>query len=203
MIGGLVIGGSAPKKLLIRAVGPNLLNYGINGVLEDPMLQLYSGGAVIASNDDWQSQTIPADVAAISASTLAPVDRRESAILITLNPGPYTAVVSGKSDTSGVGIVEVFELDHPEIPLINISTRGQVQTGDNVMIGGFIIAGDAPQTVLIRAVGPNLLNYGVSGVLADPMLQLYSGGTMIASNDDWPQAANVSTDVRRPSGPVP
>jgi hypothetical protein len=109
MIGGLVIGGSAPKKLLIRAVGPNLLNYGINGVLEDPMLQLYSGGAVIASNDDWQSQTIPADVAAISASTLAPVDRRESAILITLNPGPPSS--TPKSQNPAFSLIDANEIN--------------------------------------------------------------------------------------------
>ena len=91
-----------------------------------------------------------------------------------------------------MGIVEVFEADHPEYPLINISTRGQVQTGDNVMIGGFIIQGNASQTVLIRAVGPNLANFGVPGVLANPTLQLYSGQTVIASNDDWQSASNAA-----------
>ena len=188
MIGGFVIGGSSPKKVLIRAVGPNLANYGVPGVLANPKLELYSGPTMIASNDDWG---IASNAAAITATGLAPVSSLESAILTTLSPGAYTAIVSGVGGTTGVGIVEVFEADHPEYPLINISTRAQVQTGDNVMIGGFIIQGDSAQTVLIRAVGPNLANYGVPGVLANPKLDLYSGATKIASNDDWGTAANA------------
>ena len=189
MIGGLIIGGSSPKTVLIRAVGPNLASYGVSGVLANPMLQLFTGQTVIASNDNWASA---ANAAAIQATGLAPVSPLESAILITLAPGAYTAIVSGVGGGTGVGIVEVFEIDTANAPLINISTRGQVQTGDNVMIGGFIIQGTASQTVLIRAVGPNLANYGVSGVLANPMLQLYSGQTLIASNDNWGSAANAA-----------
>ena len=189
MIGGFIIGGSSPKKVLIRAVGPNLANFGVPGVLANPMLQLYSGQTVIASNDDWGPAS---NSAAIQATGLAPVSPQESAILTTLAPGAYTAIVSGVGGGTGVGIVEVFEADHPEYPLINISTRGQVQTGDNVMIGGFIIQGNASQTVLIRAVGPNLANFGVPGVLANPTLQLYSGQTVIASNDDWQSASNAA-----------
>ena len=128
----------------------------------------------------------------------------ESAILATLDPGAYTAIVSGNGGGTGVGIVEVYDIDHPEIPLINISTRGQVQTGDNVMIGGFIIQGDSPQTVLIRAVGPNLANYGVTGVLADPMLELHrsSDGAIIASNDNWQTAANAAAILATGLAPV-
>jgi len=190
MIGGFIIGGSSPKKVLVRAVGPNLANFGVTGVLANPMLQLNAGSTVVASNDDWQSDATAA--AAITATGLAPADPKESAILATLNPGAYTAIVSGVGGGTGVGIVEVFEADHPEYPLINLSTRGKVQTGDNVMIGGFIIQGTSSQTVLIRAVGPNLANFGVAGVLANPMLQLYSGQTVIASNDDWGTASNAS-----------
>ena len=189
MIGGFIISGSTPKKVLIRAVGPTLSNYGVSGVLADPTLRLISGSTVIASNDDWGTA---ANVAAIQATSLAPSNPKESAILTTLNPGAYTAIVSGFNSVTGVGIVEVFELDNPDAPLINLSTRGQVQTGDNVMIGGFVIDGSTPQKVLIRAVGPTLANYGVSGVLADPMLQLNSGSTVIASNDDWGDAANAA-----------
>ena len=189
MIGGFIIGGSTPKKVLVRAVGPNLANYGVSGVLADPSLQLYSGQTPIASNDDWGSAS---NVAEIQASTFAPVNAKESAILSTLNPGAYTAIVTGVSNGTGVGIVEVYELDHPEIPLINISTRGKVLTGDNVMIGGFIIQGDSAKTVLIRAVGPNLANYGVTGVLANPKLQLYSGQTVVATNDDWGTSTNAA-----------
>ena len=189
MIGGFIIQGNTPKRVLIRAVGPNLSNYGVTGVLLDPTMQLYSGQTVIASNDNWGGAP---NVAEIQASGLAPSNALESAILTTLSPGAYTAIVSGSGGGTGVGIVEVYELDHPEVPLINISTRGQVLTGDNVMIGGFIIQGTTAQAVLIRAVGPNLVNYGVTGVLANPMLQLYSGQTIIASNDNWQDATNAS-----------
>jgi hypothetical protein len=199
MIGGFIIGGSTPKKVLIRAVGPNLANYGVTGVLADPTLQLFSGQTVIASNDDWGSAS---NAAEIQASTLAPVNPKEAAILSTLNPGAYTAIVSGVGGGTGVGIVEVYELDHPEIPLINISTRGQVLTGNDVMIGGFIVQGTSNQTVLIRAVGPNLANYGVTGVLANPTLSLYSGQTVIASNDDWGTAANAAAILATGLAPV-
>lgn len=189
MIGGFVIGGSTPKKVLIRAVGPDLANHGVSGVLLDPTLQLYSGQTVLASNDDWGTAANAAD---IQASTLAPSDAKEAAILTTLNPGAYTAMVSGTGGTTGVAIVEVFELDTPENPLLNISTRGLVQTGDKVLIGGFIIQGDSPQTVLIRAGGPTLTNYGVPDVLTNPKLDLFSGQTIIATNDDWQNSANVA-----------
>jgi hypothetical protein len=193
MIGGFVIGGSTAKKVLIRAVGPNLANYGVTGVLANPTLELHksSDNSIIASNDDWGTS---ANAAEISASTLAPVDSKEAAILATLNPGAYTAIVTGNGGGTGVGIVEVYELDHPEIPMINISTRGQVLTGSNVMIGGFIIQGTSNQTVLIRAVGPNLANYGVTGVLANPTLELHksSDNSIIATNDDWGTASNAA-----------
>jgi hypothetical protein len=189
MIGGFIIQGASSKTVLIRAVGPTLANFGVSGVLSDPRLQLFAGQTQIAANDDWQTAT---NAAAIQATTLAPSNTKESAILTTLAPGAYTAVVSGVGGATGVGIVEVYDIDHPEVPLINISTRGQVQTGDNVMIGGFIIQGTSPQTVLIRAVGPNLANFGVSGVLSDPKLELYSGQNIIASNDNWETASNAA-----------
>ena len=199
MIGGFIIGGSTPKKVLIRAVGPNLANYGVSGVLLDPSLQLFSGQTPIASIDDWGSAS---NAAEIQASGFAPVNGKESAILSTLNPGAYTAIVSGVGGGTGVGIVEVYELNRTEIPLINISTRGKVLTGDNVMIGGFIIQGDSAKTVLIRAVGPNLSNYGVTGVLANPKLQLYSGQTVIATNDDWGKSKNASAITATGLAPV-
>jgi hypothetical protein len=199
MIGGFVIGGSVPKTVLIRAVGPNLANYGVSGVLPNPTLQLFSGQSPIAGNDNWVNAT---NASEIGATGLAPVNPLESAILSTLNPGAYTAIVAEAGGGTGVGIFEVYELDHPDIPLINISTRGQVQTGNNVMIGGFIIQGDTAKTVLIRAVGPNLANYGVTGVLADPKLEVYSGQTIIASNDDWGTAANAAAITATGLAPV-
>lgn len=190
MISGFIVNGSSPKKVLIRAVGPNLSNYGVAGVLADPKLDLYAGQSLIASNDDWGGA---ANAAEIQATTLAPVSAKESAILTTLQPNvAYTAVVSGTNSGTGVGIVEAFEVDQPDSPLINLSSRGYVQTGGNVMIGGFVVTGDAPQTVLIRGVGPNLANSGVGDVLADPQLTLYSGQTIIAANNDWGASANVA-----------
>jgi DNA-binding transcriptional regulator YdaS (Cro superfamily) len=189
MIGGFIIGGPTPKKVLITARGPSLSAFGVAGALANPVLWLYSGQNVIATNDNWG--TAP-NVAEITATGIAPSNALESAILMTLNPGAYTAIVRGVGGSTGVGIVEVFEIDHPEVPLINISTRGQVQSGDNVMIGGFIIQGDAPRTVLITARGPSLSDFGITNPLANPLLQLFSGQTQIASNDDWQTNANVT-----------
>lgn len=190
MIGGFIIQGSAPKSVVVRAVGPSLANFGVFGAMADPKLDLYSGQTVIASNDDWGSDTNAAD---ILSSTFAPSNAKEPAILTTLNPGAYTAIVSGMGrPATGVGMVEVFEMDTPENPLINISTRGLIQAGDSVLIGGFIIQGDSAMTVLIRAGGPTLASYGLSNALANPRLDLYSGQNMIYSNDDWQSAANAA-----------
>ncbi len=195
MIGGFVIGGSMPKRVLVRAAGPSLANFGVPRVLANPFLQIFAGSTAIAENDDWQvtrplCQTSgftcgsPSDV---EATGLAPADPQESAILITLLPGPYTAIVSGAGGATGVGIVEVFEVDSSSAssPLVNISTRGLVEVGDDVMIGGFVIDGSSPKRVLVRAAGPSLANFGVPGVLANPFLQIFAGSTAIAENDDW------------------
>jgi hypothetical protein len=193
MIGGFIIAGDSPKTVLVRAVGPSLAAFGVPGVLANPFLQLFAGQTAIAENNDWQvalplcQQTghtcgTPADIA---AGGLAPSAPQEAAVFITLATGPYTAIVRGVAETTGVGLVEVFEVDANSARLVNLSTRGRVETGDNVMIGGFIIAGDSPKTVLVRAVGPSLAAFGVPGVLANPTLQLFAGPTAIAENDDW------------------
>jgi hypothetical protein len=192
MIGGFVITGSAPKKVVVRARGPSLAPFGITNALANPMLQLFSGQAVIASNDDWIAAPNHAD---ITASGFAPDNPLESAILTTLAPGAYTAIVSGVNNLTGVAIVEVFEVDHPEIPLANISTRGRVLTGNDVMIGGFVIQGNAPQTVVVRARGPSLVPFGITNALANPVLQLYSGPTLIATNDDWGSNAQAAAAI--------
>jgi len=172
----------------VRARGPSLTAAGVPGALQNPLLQLFSGQTVIASNDDWQQA---ANAATILSSGFAPADPKESAIYTTLGPGAYTAIVSGVGNTTGVGIIEVFEVDLPEVPLINIATRGQVLTAADVMIGGFIIQGDAPQTVIVRARGPSLTAAGVPGALQDPVLQLFSGQTQIGVNDDWQTDVNA------------
>ncbi|HET9579460.1 MAG TPA: hypothetical protein VFP44_16635 [Usitatibacter sp.] len=188
LIGGFVIGGASPKTVVVRARGPSL---GVAGALGDPTLTLVpADGSTPITNDDWGSA---ANAAQVQASGFAPADAKESAILVTLNPGAYTAIVSGVGNTTGVAIVEIFEVDHPEVPLSAISTRGDVLTGDNVMIGGFIIPGSAPRTVVVRARGPSLASSGVAGALADPTLTLVpADGSTPITNDDWGSAANAA-----------
>ncbi|MBK7660383.1 MAG: hypothetical protein IPJ28_15195 [Betaproteobacteria bacterium] len=191
MIGGFIIGGSQPKTVVVRARGPSLAQAGVAGALANPQLQLFAGASSIGYNDDWGQA---ANAQALQTSGYAPSNAQESAILATLAPGAYTAIVSGVGNTTGIGLVEVFELDRPAIPLVNISTRGVVLTGADVMIGGFIIQGDAPRTVIVRARGPSLAAAGVPNVLANPLLQLFSGATPVAVNDNWgdgPDAAAI------------
>ncbi|MBK7660291.1 MAG: hypothetical protein IPJ28_14685 [Betaproteobacteria bacterium] len=191
MIGGFIIGGTQSKTVVVRARGPSLTAAGVPGALANPVLLLYSGATPLATNDNWQDAT---NAAAVQASGFAPSNALEAAIHTTLAPGAYTAIVTGTAGGTGVGIVEVFEVDLPDAPLINISTRGQVLTGNDVMIGGFIIQGDTPQTVVVRARGPSLTAAGVPGALANPVLLLYSGATPVASNDDW-QVQTVAGDA--------
>jgi len=136
--------------------------------------------------------TDPSPTAQIRASGFAPSNSLESAILITLAPGAYTALVSGAGGVTGVGLVEVYEVDRPDVPLINVSTRGQVSTGGDVMIGGFVIQGEGSQTVVVTAKGPSLGDFGVANFLANPTLTLVraSDGAVVASNDDWSRGAN-------------
>jgi hypothetical protein len=182
LIGGLIIDGTAPKTVIIRAIGPSLANFNVAGVLADPQLQLFSGSTPIDNNDDWRQHPRAAEL----PTKLQPSLEQESAIVATLEPGAYTAIVSGVNAAQGVGLVEIFEANSDEtMRLVNIATRGHVGTDDNVMIGGLIIQGDSPKTVVIRAKGPSLADFGVADVLANPQLQLFSGPTPIASNDDW------------------
>lgn len=185
LIGGFIVSGSTPKKVLIRALGPSLSQAGINTALADPVLELHDGsGALIASDDNWKDK----QQADIQATGVAPSNELEAAILATLNPGSYTAIVSGKNNGTGVGLVEVYDLDqNTSYRLANISTRGLVETGTNVMIGGFIIGGGPGNSdVLVRGIGPSLATTGVSNPLADPTVELHDvNGALIASNDNW------------------
>jgi hypothetical protein len=153
--------------------------------LQDPFLELHDGtGAAIATNDNWRSTQL----VDIYASSLAPLNDAESAIVATLNPGAYTAVVRGSNNTTGIAVVEAYDLDADRSSrLANIATRGSIQTGDNVMIGGFIMGGGAgPTKVLVRGIGPSLGAFGITNPLVDPMLELHdSNGALIDSNDDW------------------
>ena len=182
LIGGFIITGSAPKRVIIRALGPSLAGRGIAGGVANPTLELFRPDGS-EFNDNWRD-TQEGDVA---GTGIAPTDDREAAIVATLEPGVgYTAVVRGAGDTTGVGLVEVYDLDAAApSTLANISTRGLVQTGENVMIGGLIIGGDQPAKVLIRAIGPSLGAAGVAGALADPTLELYTAEGAVFTNDDW------------------
>ncbi len=193
MIGGFIVQGTEPKTVIIRAIGPELTPFGVPNVLADPTLDLHnSAGTMIASNDNWQTTIIggiiTADqVSAIQNSGHAPTESSESAIIATLSPGNYTAIVRGVNNTTGNALVEVYDISPENTSiLVNISTREFVQTGDNVMIGGFIVQGSESKRVIIRAIGPELIPFGVPNVLADPTLDLHDGaGTLIASNNNW------------------
>jgi len=192
MIAGFIIGGATAKTLVVTVAGPSLANFGIANPLANPTLTLVrsSDNSVIATNDDWQGA---ANAAQIQASGFAPSNALEPAIMMTLAPGAYTAIVQGTGGT-GTGLVGVFEVDHPEAPLINISTRGQVLTGNDVMIAGFIIQGSSPQTVVINVAGPSLANFGITNPLANPTLTLVrsSDNAVIATNDNWQSASNAA-----------
>ena len=208
LIGGFIVLGDAPKRLMIRAIGPSLSGVGVSNALSNPTLELHDGaGALIASNDNWQYALNKRD---IMSSGLAPSDPNESAILTTLaatsSGSAFTAVMRSVDGTSGVGLVEVYDLDSgPGSSLLNISTRGNVQTGDNVMIGGFIVAGNGSQRVLVRAIGPSLGAFGVADPLVDPLLELHNAdGDLIDSNDNWmdnPEEAEIEATMIAPSDP--
>jgi hypothetical protein len=187
MIGGFTVTGTDPKKMAIRGVGPSLVASGLNGVLADPTLQLRdSGGALIMQNDDWQDDSTQA--AELTALGLGLSDSRESGIVTTVQPAAYTVIAAGKNLTSGVGLVEIYDADVPASSVLaNISTRGHVLTGDNVMIGGFILGGhDANVSVAIRGIGPSLSKVGVNNALVDPTLELRNqNGSLLGSNDNW------------------
>jgi len=193
MIGGFIVQGSGPKRVIIRAIGPELTQFGIPDALANPRLELHNGsGTLIGTNDDWQTTIIGGiitsnQVSDIQNSGHAPSAATESAIIADLQPGNYTAVVRGVNNTVGVALVEVYDLSNDESSSLgNISTRSFVQTGEHVMIGGFIIQGSGPKRVIIRAIGPELTQYGIPDALANPRLELHDGsGALLATNDDW------------------
>ncbi|MGI8890901.1 MAG: LamG domain-containing protein [Chthoniobacterales bacterium] len=186
-IGGFIVTGTDPKMVLLRAIGPSLSDFGITNALADPVLELHAAdGTLITTNDNWTSQR-----GAIEDTKLQPSNDLESAIVATLEPGSYTAIMTGKNGGTGIGLVEAYDLDQGAASeMANISTRGFVETGDNVMIGGFILGSNS--TVLVRAIGPSLTNFGVAGALANPMLELRDAqGTLVESNDDWTSSAQM------------
>lgn len=196
LIAGLVIGGTTPKNILLRAVGPGLTDFGVAGALAATDLKIVnSAGVTVAQNAGWGT-------APNSAQLTATFDRlgafrfkagsADSAILATLTPGSYSAVVSGPGTSTGIALVEAYDADADATTartrhLLNIATRGQVNSGDNILIAGLVVTGPAPRTYLIRAIGPTLADppFNVPGVLLDPFLQIFQGETLLHENDDW------------------
>ena len=196
VIGGFIVQGSGAKRVIIRALGPELTQYGVADPLRNPTLELHDGnGDLIASNNNWVTTIIGGiitqnQVGDIMNSGYAPSNGLESAIIADLLPGNYTAIVRGVNQMTGVGLVEVYDLNNPgTVPssfLRNISSRSVVLTGEDVMIGGFIVQGSGTKRVIVRAIGPELTRYGVQNVLTDPTLELHNAtGASIASNDNW------------------
>jgi hypothetical protein len=200
MIGGFVIDGDEPKTVLVRVQGPSLADFGLSGVLANPNVEIYSGNTKIAQNNDWQTTDPLCGAPAIFCGNSTDIQNTgkdpcsvgttgcnlESAVYITLPPGPYTAIATGVGGGTGLGLVAAIDVNEGTFSrMVNISTRASVQTGNGVMIGGFVVKGSEPKKVLIRVNGPTLADFGLSGVLANPKVEVYSGMTKFTQNDNW------------------
>lgn len=177
LIAGFTITGSQPKKIMLRALGPLLP---VLENLADPTLELHDSSGTVAANDNWRDTQQDE----VKATTIPPANDYESSIVKTLSPGAYTAVLAGKGATTGIGVVELYDLDLTvDSKLANIATRGRVDEGDNVLIAGTIVVGSGSTTVLFRALGPST---GIGNALQDPTLELHDGqGGIVATNDNW------------------
>jgi hypothetical protein len=206
LIAGFIMRGSAPKRLLVRALGPSLTAFGIQNAVANPTLELHdSTGLTLATNDNWRDAANQRDISDVG---LAPTAAAESAILTTVPSSgsgvAYTAVVRGANNTTGVGVVEVYDLDSgPGSTLLNISTRGQVGVDPNALIGGFTLGGLESKQILVRATGPSLTQFGVPNALSDPTLDLVNAqGTIIVTNDNWmdsPQKTQIQASGLAPT----
>ncbi len=199
LIAGFIVTGpnGSSKKVLVRGIGPSLANFGVPGTISDPLLELHKPDGSVVTNDNWQQ----GDTSQIP-NGFAPSDPRESVIVATLSPGNYSAVLKGAHGETGVGLAEVYDLDSTSAAqLANISTRGFVNTGDNVMIGGFIVGGSEPTKVLVRAIGPSLTAFGVQGALPATTLELHDANGAVISNEGWrnTQEADITATTIPPS----
>jgi hypothetical protein len=203
LIAGFVVGGSTPKQVLLRAIGPTLASFGVTGALADPVLELYRGNTRIASNDNWDGTGLQTAANQAGAFPL-PVSSADAAVLMTLSPGSYTAQVSGVAGRTGVALVELYDVDtlspFSQQKVMNVATRGVVGAGQAQLIAGFVVSGNTPKKVLIRGVGPGLAGlFPGMAVLADPLLQLVRTEsrpagleyTVVRENDNW-EAGNNS-----------
>ncbi|MEO5959075.1 MAG: hypothetical protein ABIZ49_03915 [Opitutaceae bacterium] len=196
-IAGFSIAGTVPKPVLLRGVGPGLLAYQVSNALPNPSIVLRAdNGAIVAQNDDWGGSVAVADAANRLGGFALANGSRDAALLVTLPPGGYTAQLTA-ANGDGVGLIEIYDasIAASTTPrLINLSTRGVVDTGEGVLVAGFVVTGNAPRRLLIRGIGPTLVEFAVPDVLADPVLSVYAaGGEVIAQNDNWgsPRAIGV------------
>jgi len=196
-IGGFIIMGAAPKEVLLRAMGPSLSSSGVPNPLADPAMELHGPGALTTiTNNDWRDT----QEAAIQATGIAPTNDLESAMLVSLLPGTYTAIVKGNGDTSGVALVEVYDLDQAATSrLANLSTRALVGAADNIMIAGFLLSNNGTDDrVIVRGIGPSLApgSFPPSAVLTDPALELRDdNGTLVRANNDWQDDAAQEAEI--------
>jgi hypothetical protein len=204
-IGGFVVAGSASKRVLIRAVGPSLTaaDIGAAEVLADPTIEVHHGNDPVITNDNWTDNPNAADLTAVGktlgAGDLLATDTRSAGLLTTLAPGVYSFIVRGKNDTSGIVLLEVYDADTaaPTAEFVNISSRAYATTGNGVAIGGFVITGNAPKRILLRAVGPSLTAMSAGGIptnatLANPIIELHHGSDPVITNDNWATNANAA-----------
>jgi hypothetical protein len=207
-IGGFIISGSAPKHVLVRVIGPSLTQFGVPNALANPIVELHGpGGFSTINNDNWQDDSSQA--ALIQSAGLAPANNLESAIDAILTPGAYTAVARGKNNTTGAGLIEVYDLDQAALAkLANISTRAFVGAGNDIVIAGFILGGNGGNDrIVVRGIGPSLTAVGVPNALADPTLELRDGnGALLLSNNNWQddssQAAELTAAGLAPTNPT-
>jgi hypothetical protein len=189
--------GTSDTPLLLRGVGPALTPLGVPGALADPTITLLRGPQVVASNDNWDgSAALSTMFASVGAFPLQ-VGSRDAAAVVTVPPGGYTLQLAGNGAASGIGLIEVYQLPGGGVSrtgprVVNLSTRTHVGTGDAVLVAGFTIGGQTSQTLMLRATGPTLTRFGVSGVLADPELKIFAGQTLLASSGDWNHDAKLA-----------
>ncbi|MBS0663507.1 MAG: putative Ig domain-containing protein [Verrucomicrobia bacterium] len=200
LIAGLVISGTAPQTVLLRAIGPALTNYGISSAIPHPRMRLYNAaGALLSENAGWGGASALMQVFNQVGAFPLPAGSPDSAMLVTLAPGQYTVAVSDVNSQAGIALAEVYDTSSSASStaprLVNLSARSTANSGLNVMVGGFVVNGSASKRVLIRGVGPTLANYGVSSYMTDPVLKIFDkNGALIAINDNWgtPYTANPS-----------
>jgi PQQ-like domain len=196
-IGGFIVTGTVPKPVLLRAIGPSLIGFGVPGALADTVMELHGPGTfATVTNDNWRDDS--AQEALILATGIPPTSDLEAAIYATLTPGNYTAIVSGKDSTSGVALIEVFDLSPSAVSKLgNISTRAFVSTGDNILIAGFILgSNNGNDRIIVRGIGPSLTALGVPNALANPTLELHNAnGSLLAENNDWQDDTNQAAEL--------